>query len=141
VEARLEAFQDAVKRQLGRSIRCERRRVTRDVVVVSGRYTSRPVSKESPEVHLSADNRGLDSEIGGGEGTLDELLSSMSSMTGLRFVNDASEFAGAKLRWVQHASSLDRGRLAELLANLSRQTSLEFRRQERPVDVWSVFEE
>jgi hypothetical protein len=141
VEARLEAFQRAVKKELGRSIRCERRRVTRDVVVVSGRYTPRQVSNERPEVHLSADNRDLESEIGGGEGTLDELLSSRFRITGLRFIDDTTKSAGAKIRWVQHDSSLERGRLAELLVNLSRQTSLEFRRQDRPVDIWSVIEE
>ena len=84
VEARLEAFRRAVKDGLGRSIRCERRRVTRDVVVVSGRYAPQPVSKERPGLHLSADNRDLDSECGGGEGTLDELLSALSLITGLR---------------------------------------------------------
>jgi thiol-disulfide isomerase/thioredoxin len=141
IEARLEAFQRAVKRYLGRSIRCERRQTTRDVVVVSGRFTPRPVSKERPELHLSADNRDLDSERGGGEGTLDELLHSLSTITGLRFIEDATVSADTKIRWVQHDSSLERGRLAELLANLSRQTSLEFRHQERPVDVWSVKEE
>ena len=141
LEARLEAFRRAVKDGLGRSIRCERRRVTRDVVVVSGRYAPRPVSKERPELHLSADNRDIDSERGGGEGTLDELLSSLSFITGLRFVNDATVPAGTKIRWTQHDSSLERGRLAEMLANLSRRTSLEFRRQARAVDVWSVGED
>jgi RNA polymerase sigma factor (sigma-70 family) len=141
VEARLEAFRRAVKEGLGRSIRCERRRVTRDVVVVSGRYAPRPISKERPELRLSADNRDLDSECGGGEGTLDEVLSALNFITGLRFVDEATVPAGAKIHWTQHDSSLERGRLAEILANLSRQTSLEFRRQERPVEVWSVFEE
>jgi thiol-disulfide isomerase/thioredoxin len=142
VDARLEAFQHAVKEGLGRSIRCERRRVTRDVIVVSGRYPSpRPVSGEPPLLHLSADNRDLDSEIGGGEGTLAELLSSLSIVTGLRVVDESTDSATMRVRWVQHDSSLDRGRLAELLANLSKQTSLELRRQQRPVDVWSVIEE
>jgi thiol-disulfide isomerase/thioredoxin len=139
-EARLEAFRRAMKEGLGRSIRCERRRVTRDVVVVSGRYAPRPISKERPELHLSADNRDLDSERGGGEGTLDEVLSSLNFITGLRFVDEATVPAGTKIRWTQHDSSLQRGRVAELLANLSRQTSLEFRRQRRPVDIWWVGE-
>jgi RNA polymerase sigma factor (sigma-70 family) len=138
VEARLEAFQRAVKEGLGWSIRCERRRVTRNVVVVSGRYAPRPISKEYPGLHLSADNRDLDSENGGGEGTLDEILFSLNFITGLRFVDEAAVPAGTKIRWTQHDSSLERGRVAEMLANLSRQTSLEFRRQERPVEVWSV---
>jgi hypothetical protein len=46
--------------------------------------------------------------------------------------------ASVRVRWTQHDSSLDRGRLAELLANLSKQTSLDFRRQQRAVDVWYV---
>jgi hypothetical protein len=138
VEARLDAFQRAVRKELGQSIRCERRRVTREVVVVSGRYSPRPVSKDRPELHVSADNRDLDSEIDGGEATFDELLICLSQNTGIRFVADATPAGGAKLRWMQHDSSLERGRLAELLANLSRQTSLEFRRENRPVDVWSV---
>jgi RNA polymerase sigma factor (sigma-70 family) len=141
LEARLEAFQRAVKAGLGRSIRCERRRVTRDVVVVSGRYAPRPISKEYPGLHLSTDNRDLDSESGGGEGTWDELLSALSLITGLRHVNEAMVPAGEKIHWTQHDSSLERGRLGEMLANLSRQTSLEFRRQERAVDVWLVSED
>jgi thiol-disulfide isomerase/thioredoxin len=141
VEARLEAFRRALKEGFGRSIRCEQRRVTRDVVVVSGRYAPRPISKEYPGLHLSTDNRDLDSESGGGEGTWDELLSALSLITGLRFIDEATIPAGEKIHWTQHDSSLERGRLGEMLANLSRQTSLEFRRQERPVDVWWVSED
>ena len=141
LEARLEAFRRAVKQGFGRSIRSERRRVTRDVVVVSGRYALRPISKELPGIHLSADNRDLDSESGGGEGTWDELLSALSLITGPRYINETIVSAGTKIRWTQHDSSLERGRLAELLANLSRQTSLEFRRQQRPVEVWSISED
>jgi hypothetical protein len=68
-------------------------------------------------------------------------FSILSTITGLRIIDGATKSAGAKIRWVQHDSSLERGRLAELLVNLSRQTSLEFRRQDRPVDIWSVIEE
>jgi RNA polymerase sigma factor (sigma-70 family) len=140
VEARLEAFRGAVKEGLGRSIRCERRQATRNVVVVSGRYALRPISKELPGLHLSADNRDLDSECGGGEGTLGEVLSALNFITGLRFVDEATVPAGEKIHWTQHDSSLERGRLGEMLANLSRQMSLEFRRQERPVEVWWISE-
>ncbi len=141
MEARLEVFRRAVKQGLGRSIRCERRMVTRPVVVVSGRYALRPISKDHPGIHLSADNRDIDSECGGGEGTLDELFTSLSTITGLRFIDETTAAASVKVRWTQHDSSLQRGRLAEMLANLSSQTSLAFRRQERPVEVWSVVED
>jgi hypothetical protein len=111
------------------------------VVVVSGRYSPPPFSNERAAVHLSADNRDLDSERGGGEGTLGEFLSSLSIITGLGFIDEATVSAGAKIRWLQHDSSLEHGRLAEMLANLKTQTSLEFRRRSRPVDVWSVVED
>ncbi len=141
LEARLEVFRRAVKQGLGRSIRCERRLVTRSVVVVSGRYALRPVSKDLPGIHLSADNRDIDSERGGGEGTLDELFTSLSMITGFRFLDETTAAASVKVRWTQHDSSLHRVRLTEMLANLSSQTSLAFRRQDRPVDVWSIVEE
>ncbi len=141
LEARLEAFQRAVTKELGRSIRCERRREAREVVVVSGRFAAQPVSNERVPVHVSADNRDLDSESGGGEGTLDEFLSTLSVITGVRFVNEASVTAGAKIRWIQNDSSLERTRLDAMLANVGSQTSLEFRRRRRPVDVWSIVEE
>ena len=80
------------------------------------------------------------SEIGSGEGTMDHLLASLSTITGLRFINDAIVAPGTKILWTQHDSSLDRGHVAEPLGNLSRQTSLGFRRQNRPVEVWSVSE-
>ena len=115
--------------------------MTRPVVVVSGRYALRPVSKDLPGIHLSADNRDLDSECGGGEGTLDEILTSLSMITGFRFIDETTAAASVKVRWTQHDSSLRRGRLAEMLANLSSQTSLAFRRHDRPVEVWSVIEE
>jgi hypothetical protein len=67
---------------------------------------------------------------------------SLSEITRLRFImEDTSISAGVKIRWVQHDSLLERGRLAELLANVSRQNSLEFRRQSCAVDVWSISEE
>ena len=141
LEARLEAFQVAATKALGRPIRCERRRVSREVIVVSGRYTAAAVVKDPSAVHVSADNKDLDSENGGGEGTLDEFLSSLSVITGLRVLDEATQSAGSKIRWLQHESSLDRARLDEMLVNLSTQTSLEFRRRNRPVDVWSIVEE
>jgi RNA polymerase sigma factor (sigma-70 family) len=141
LEARLEAFQVAAAKVLGRPIRCERRRVAREVIVASGRYIAPPVSKEPFTVHISADNKDLDSERGGGEGTLDEFLSSLSFITGLRFLDEATRTAGAKIRWLQHDSSLEHARVDEMLVNLSTQTSLEFRRRNRPVDVWSIVEE
>ena len=141
LEARLEVFQVAATKALGRPIRCERRRVSREVIVVSGRYTAAAVAKDPSAVHVSADNKDLDSENGGGEGTLDEFLSSLSVITGLRVLDEATQSVGSKIRWLQHESSLDRARLDEMLVNLSTQTSLEFRRRNRPVDVWSIVEE
>ena len=111
------------------------------MIVVSGRYTSSPGSNERSIVHLSADNRDLDSELGGGAGTLDEFLSSLSIITGARFVNEVNTKAGSRIRWIQHDSSLDRTRLDEMLASVGSQTSLEFQKRRRPVDVWSILEE
>ena len=131
VEARLEAFQRAVKKELGRSIRCERRRVRATWLscpgdLHPGRSRRNTRGFTSPRITGTSTPR-----YGGGDGTLDELLSSLSIITGFRFINDATSSASVKVHWVQHDSSLERGRHAELLANLSRQTSLEFRRQER----------
>src|SRR5262249_27376555 len=139
LEKRLQALDAILKGELGHAIHLERRAVKRPVVVVTGRYELKPVSKERPWVHWSVDNADLgEPESGGGNGSLTEFLRSLSFVYGLRFLDETAGSGDRVVRWQQHGSSLRKDKLSEILANLARQTSLEFRREQRLVDAWLI---
>lgn len=141
LEGRLKALERILRDEFRQPIRFERRRVERDAIVVSGKYELHPKAKDRPVIHIAADDKDLDSVIGGGSGTMAEFLAALSHLHGLRFLDETKGPSISNLEWEQHDSSLDRDRLAEILQNLSKQTSLEFRREMRPVEIWAVIKE
>jgi peroxiredoxin len=143
---RLEALDRVLQNELPKPLRIERKQVEREVVAVRGQYRFVPLRPEDKYIHVSTGDRDLDDVNGGGSGAFSEWLDWMSSLTGIRFIAETEQPPDLKLQWYQHPSTvLDKPSAAErldlVLANLARQTSLEFDRQRRLVDVWSVRED
>ncbi len=163
VDKRLEAFARILKEKFGHSVRFEKRRLEEEVIVVAGKLNIHPLKAERweelmsdvyhflPEparrpVHVYVDSletgrfRVLyaDTYL---SGLLDELAGKLG-----RKVVDETEPSDILVGWSLHETfnrdyiEKEPSRLDRLLKNLSRQTSLQFRRERRPVEVWFVRE-
>lgn len=137
------ALEGVLRRELNRNVRCEKRGVEREVIVVRGR----PPEENGKPVLIYAEDAS-DDGAGGGTGNLTEFLSHVGDRLGLPCV---SEVAGGELwniRWYNHAdadyTTMD-ARLNELtgkvLNNIATQTGLTFTREKRIIDVWFVTDE
>lgn len=80
----------------------------------------------------------------GGSGTLKDMLACLGDLIHCRVVIEAQIANGQPLTWRYHPSSLYQSlqaapdRLDVLLANLTRQTILEYCKARRPVEVWLI---
>jgi len=161
VEKRLEALAQIFRERFGRSVRFEKHAVEEDVIVVRGKLDIKPVKateweKQTSEVfpslpepahrpiHVYVDslNTGefrvlcADTDL---KGLLRELTKRLR-----RKVIDETQSSEVLVGWSLHDTfrreyiEEDPSRLDRLLENLEKQTSLEFRKEKRPVEVWFV---
>jgi len=152
-EALLRRLAEIVRDGTDRSIRFELRPVERNVVVVRGTYKARPLTGiamyDDRAVHIVADELDPDESAGGGTGTLVEFLRWVGNRLNCWVVNETDSPADMEIVWANHRSSKLRklpegdekaAKLAQVLANLSRQTSLKFTPERRKVAIWFVAE-
>jgi hypothetical protein len=152
-EALLGALEGILRDELHQPVRFERREVERDVIVVSGRYQYRPLpgTPDKPWIYLCVEDVPDPHMGGGGSGTLAKMWTWLGNRTGRRIVDESQSPADLEVHWedrlARHVSQLtqntDEGaaKLERILANLCRQTSLEFHHERRPVPVWFVLKE
>ena len=145
--SRLAALEQILLEQLERPIRFEKRRVQREVVVVTGQFKFARLARvrDSGAVHIYSET--LDDHTGGGSGNIDELLRWVGNRLNLRLISEVEPVAIDRMSWSEHDDSYylrmadRREELTDrVLANLARQTSLKFNRQRRDVDVWFATE-
>lgn len=125
--------------QSGRSVRLERQSVEMQCVVISGTYQFQPLSDGQPADTLDvfADHR---SGSPGGSGPLRFLYSRLAVQTGIPWI-DESVSGSQFIKWTMDPSTAMRGseepaKLDLLLANLSKQTGLTFKREQRRQDMF-----
>ena len=148
--ARLKALEGILRRQVGRAIRFDSRRVERASIVARGRFQFRPLSGtyDDATIHIYAETLDPDSGAGGGSATLPEFLPWLGSMLRHRVFDETEPLPDELLVYGNHLDGYysrmvgDRSKQVDkVLANVSRQTSLRFVREPRSVDVWFVSEE
>jgi hypothetical protein len=136
----------AVRRELVRAtngaVRIEPARRVKDVIVARGRFEFKslnfPGRHSKAAVQVFADKR---EPSGGGSTTVSGLLRKVADRMGQKILDETEPHDGY-ISWEDHRSS--QGAKAgtplgdELLKNVARQTSLEFRVERREVDVWVV---
>jgi len=149
LEDQMEALEEIILAETGRSIRFEKRRTEREVVVARGRYqlTSHPNGKQPNHVHLSWD--GTVGERHEQADSLTEMFKRLERDIAMKIV-DETEFipettipyvATNNLAWIGDFADVKRDHLNDLLDNLAKTTSLQFTVEKRPADVWFVTEE
>ena len=136
-EAMLDGVAGILSERLGRAVRFEKRRMRREVVIARGTYAYSPWVTGPGETVMAADQAeppqasGIHVE----RGTLAGFFDAMEGV-GAGDFDDQTDSSGAPVAWaVLLSPQPDR---ANLLANLSKQTSLTFNVETREVDVWEV---
>ncbi|NIT03372.1 hypothetical protein GTO10_00275 [Candidatus Saccharibacteria bacterium] len=146
-EELLAAFEKILNEDLNLRIRFVPNEVERDVFVCSGTFDFHPLGGEygNNQIHLFVEKPDAPDNIqgGGGSGDLDNFLNYVGRLGKKRIIN-ADKTAVKDLTWRQH-SSTRRGRLKEdtalfemLLKNVSRQTSLRFKKERQKERIWLV---
>jgi hypothetical protein len=152
VEQRLEALEKILEDETGREIRFVKRRVEREVIVAGGRYRFRglPGKGRHGVVYMYSDI--FDPDSGGGGGTAEsvsEFLAALANRVGVPVIDRTESSGNNKIVYDHHRSSrldrvtdeLDRAKKLEmLLANLTKQTDLQFKISTEPVEIWFVTE-
>lgn len=152
VEEKLKALEEIIRTELHRSIRFERRTVERDTIVVTGRYTFTSLPDKDPnrlclfvnkEVSLSK------GEHNGQANSLAELLRQLADGINVAIDDRTEPVQTGKIQYLQgddlmntyEERAIDKEKdLPALLDNLARQTSLQFKVEKQPAEVWFATE-
>jgi hypothetical protein len=160
MEQRVSALERVLERELERSIRCVRKSVEREVIVVRGRYERRPLEgrARTDPVYLLAETDPCEARILGPstQASVAELLHRVGERFNRPIIVETQGLDEVSVQFVLCMSYLLSGKkepvdggpfpiplganLDPVLANLARQTSLEFSRQMRSFDTWLVTE-
>ena len=149
---KLKALEQLIAEEFGRTIQFEKRTVERQVIVATGSFKFHPPSEtyEHKSVHLYTDE--LDPDEGSGGGTADSIndfILRLGSLVDMPVVDHTESSKKIKVPYRHHRTSYLRrikdkaekaSKLEMLLANLTKQTELQFRIEKRPVEVWFVTE-
>lgn len=129
-------------------MRIEKRATEREVIVVTGRFAHKPLAdaKRFPaHLHFYPDStfdEGMWS--GGGSGRVPELLERVSSHANRQVIDMTTAPPEGRIGWSYYNSSekpdQDEKALEQFLRNLADQTSLQFTREKRPVEIYFVRE-
>jgi hypothetical protein len=135
-------LEQILKEELKIHIRLKFAQVEREVIVVRGKYESKPrVNRKLDQVDLFAVSLNEDSGSGGGWGTFDEFLGAIGSYIGRRLVSELPKSPAGKIRWYYHNSArvLDGPDPNQdpdgVLKNVTAQTGLTFQTEKRKVSV------
>ncbi|MCK4292084.1 MAG: carboxypeptidase regulatory-like domain-containing protein [Planctomycetes bacterium] len=133
---------------LNLSIRFVPEEVERDAVVATGTFEFHPLGGEygNGTIHLFVEKPDPADSIegGGGSGDLDLFLDYIGRLGRIKIINESKISSVENLNWRQHSSAQtthlreNPGLFQMLLGNVTKQTSLQFRRERRKERVWLV---
>jgi HEAT repeat protein len=141
----LPRLEQILREELNLPVRLTLREVEREVIVVGGKYESKPrANREADQVDLFAVKPNDGGGTPGGSGTFDEFLAETGAYIGRRLVKDLAETPKRTVRWYFHISTRvltrpDPNRDPEgVLKNITAQTGLTFKTEKRKVRVLFV---
>jgi hypothetical protein len=137
-------LEDILRKELNFEVWLVFKDVERDVVVVSGKYNSKPRDgRKDHDVDLFAVEP-KENGVLGTRGTFNDFINAIADYIQMRLVNEVKEAPDAKIRWYDHRDGHlsvkeDKNRALEgVLKNLSTQTGLTFKTEKRKVRVLFV---
>lgn len=138
-------LEQILREELKLPVRLALREVEREVILVGGKYESKPrANREANQVDLFAVKPSDDGDTPGGSGTFDEFLAATGSYLGRRLVNDLATTPTDTVRWYFHLTTRVLSRPdpnrdpAGVLKNITAQTGLTFKTEKRKVRVLFV---
>jgi hypothetical protein len=152
IEERMDALEQLLAEEVGKNIKFEKRIVNRNVIVASGTYEFHQSSGtyNNKSLHLYSDRLDPDEGAGGGTAhTVADLITALGDQVGIPVINETNANKEINIPYGHHRSSYLRRvkdkaekmkKLDILLANLTKQTELQFRIERQPVEIWFVTE-
>jgi hypothetical protein len=137
VEEKLRGLEQVLA-DLGHKVRFEKRRVSREAIVVRGKYEyhslqDKPVTPGFEIVEVIGKTARPENELILVDRTLKDFCQNLENAM-IRQVIDETGAGGMEIQWRDHHPAT--GEMDQALQNLSKQTSLSFTREMRPTDVW-----
>lgn len=145
LEERLEALATMLHDELDVDVAIERKSVPRDAIVVSGRYLFHPLKAVPAHEGISFTSDPADRTVaGGGDGDFADFVGWLARTFKMHVVDETSDKPAEKITWRQRDSAIHNWqrdnppKLDAVLKLLGEQTSLDFEKAKRDVDVWLV---
>lgn len=153
-------LEEILRNEFGMKVRLRIRNLERDVYVATGRYQFKPIDDSSLESNMAAGNGSLnrvqvfankltpDAGAGGGSGEVDRLLLMLGRWIDSPIVSELGPPSQRHVSWRLHntvgTTPKERRENHEaevVLANITRQTGIEFKKERRSIEVLFVEED
>jgi hypothetical protein len=138
----LKALEEILNAELKRSIHFEKRTVEREVIVASGRYEFKPHPSGNYPYYIPLWNgRRVTNEKT--VDSLTQLFDNIEFDIKMKIVDETepAENATIRFKWVRRDPEPAGDKLSVLLDDLAKTTSLQFKVERRPAEIWFVTEE
>lgn len=150
IAEQLRALEEILQAELHRPIRFERRTAEREVIVVRGRYEFKPhPSGDYPDyIPVTSEGKITKSATIKTADSLPEFLRYLENSLEIKVVDETEPMekttiryrrSGGRIGWTRDQDSKDE-QLNTLLDNLAKTTSLQFKVERRPAEIWVVTE-
>lgn len=141
VAQQLKALEEIIYAETNRAIRFEERTIEREVIVASGRYEFKPHPSGNYPNYIPL----WDGRIQTGEETVDSLeglFGNIEFQIKMKIVDETepAENATIRFQWVERDPEPTGDKLSVLLDDLAKTTSLQFKVERRPAQIWFVTE-
>jgi beta-lactamase regulating signal transducer with metallopeptidase domain len=141
VAQQLKALEEIIYAETNRAIRFEERTIEREVIVASGRYEFKPHPSGNYSNYIPL----WDGRIQTSEYTVDSLeglFGNIEFQIKMKIVDETepAENATIRFQWVERDPEPTGDKLSVLLDDLAKTTSLQFKVERRPAQIWFVTE-
>jgi len=141
IAQQLKALEEIIYAETNRAIRFEKRTIEREVIVAKGRYEFKPhPSGNYPNYIPLWDGRLQSSEYT--VDSLERLFGDIEFQIKMEIVDETepAEIATIRFKWVKRDPEPTGDKLSALLDDLAKTTSLQFKIERRPAQIWFVTE-
>ena len=148
VDERMKALESICRDATRRDLVFEKKLAERDVIVVRGDWNFVPMQvgreKRTPRrsIYFYTDKLDEKEGAGGGTGKLKDIFHRLEEIAQRKIIDEVSGYPTGDVEWYNNYSENDahksEKKMAMLLDNLAKQTSLEFVRTRRMIPIWFV---
>ena len=145
LEQQLVDLSRCIKESVGSAITFEKKQVKREVLVARSLRDLQALSGQRYTISVYLNEISTKESHGGGTGTAYKFLHSLSRFLDIPIINEIRESSDPVISWVYYidnhdtiSHSLENRTTRKILDNVSEQLPIEFTKEIREIDVWSV---